>query len=249
MNKRRFFVLLTTLILATLVFTACDLTTLQDLGTTIRGSGNVVTQEEAITGFDKLDVDQGFLVNVRQGDDFSVVIRVDDNIVEHLQVAREGDTLRIGLEPGRQYSIQEATMEADVTMPLLAGLDLNGGSHVTLSGIKSSEQLDADLSGGSHLRGDIEAGDVKFDLSGGSDVELSGAADNLTVDASGGSHARLANLAVVDANVDASGGSHATVNPSGKLDAVANGGSHVSYLGNPTLGTMDEDNASSIGRE
>lgn len=249
MNRKRFLMLLTTLFISTLVLTACDLSALQSLGTTIRGSGNVVEQEEAIDGFDKLEVDHGFLVNVRQGDDFSVVIRVDDNLVDQLQVAREGDTLRIGLEPGRLYNIQDATMEADVTMPLLTGLDLNGGSHVSLSDIKSSDPLDADLSGGSHLRGDIDAGDATFDLSGGSDVELSGAAGNLTVDASGGSHARLANFAVLDASIDASGGSHTTVNPSGKMDAVANGGSHVSYLGNPTLGTIDEDNASSIGRE
>ena len=66
---------------------------------TIRGSGNVVTQEEAITGFDSLDVSHGFQVDVRQGDTFGVVIRVDDNLVEHLRVLKQGSTLKIGLKP------------------------------------------------------------------------------------------------------------------------------------------------------
>ena len=194
----------------------------------LTGSGNVVTQEEAITGFDKLDVNQGFQVDVSQGDSFSVVIRVDENLVEDLQVVKEGSTLKISLKPGRSYNLENVTLEADVTMPELTG---------------------ADLAGGSHLRGDVETGDVTFNLSGGSHLTLSGSAGDLTIDTDGGSHAKLANLAVVDASVNARGGSHATVNPSGRLDAVAKGGSHVRYLGSPTLGTIDTDGSSSFKQE
>ncbi len=194
----------------------------------LTGSGNVVTQEEAITGFDRLDVSHGFQVDISQGETFRVVIRADDNLVEHLQVVKEGNTLRIGLKPGRSYTLIDSTLEAEVTMPELAA---------------------ADLSGGSHLRGEIDAGDVTFDLSGGSHVTLGGSAGDLTVDAGGGSHAKLGNLAAVNANVEASGGSHVTVNPSGTLNAKASGGSHVRYVGSPTLGTMDESGGSSIKQE
>jgi hypothetical protein len=214
----------------------------------ITGSGNVVTQEEAMTGFDKLDVSDGFQVDVSQGDSFSVVIRFDDNLVEHLQVAKQGNTLKIGLKPGRFYNLRDATLEADVTMPELTGLDLSGGSHVTLSGLISAKALSADLSGGSHLTGDVEAGDATINLSGGSHATLSGSAGDLTIDASGGSHAKLAELVVVDADVEASGGSEVTVNPSGRLDADASGGSRVYYLGSPTLGKIDESGGSTVRR-
>jgi serine/threonine-protein kinase len=194
----------------------------------ISGSGNVVTQEEAITGFEKLDVSHGFNVDISQGDTFSVIIRADDNLIEHVRVVKEGSTLKIGLKPGRNYRLEDVTLEADITMP---------------------ELIVADLAGGSHLGGDIETGDVTLNLSGGSHVTLSGSAGDITVDASGGSHAKLAGLAVVDANVEATGGSHATVNSSGRLDAVARGGSHVTYLGSPSLGTMDLDESSFIQQE
>ena len=194
----------------------------------LTGSGNVVTQEEAITGFDRLDVSDGFQVDVSQGDTFSVVIRVDENLVEDLQVVKDGSTLKISLKPGRSYNLENATLEADVTMPELTG---------------------AALAGGSHLVGDVEAGDVTFKLSGGSHVTLSGSAGDLTIDADGGSHATLADLQVVNASVDARGGSHATVNPSDRLDSVAKGGSHVRYLGSPTLGTIDTDSSSSFKQE
>ena len=71
-----------------------------------------------------------------------MVIRVDDNLVEHLQVTKEGSTLVIGLKPGHSYSLRNVTLEADVTMPELTG---------------------ADLSSGSHLRGKVDVGDVTFE--------------------------------------------------------------------------------------
>jgi len=215
----------------------------------ITGSGNVVTQEFALAGFDKVDVSHGFKVDIGQGDTFSVVIRIDDNLVQHLEVVKQGSTLKIGLKPLRSYTIRNATLEAQVTMPELTELDLSGGSHGSISGFKSTKALDVDLSGGSHFRGDIEAGDASFDVSGGSHVTLSGSAQDLTIDASGGSHVNLADFAVTDADVEASGGSEATVNPSSRLDADASGGSRVYYLGSPTLGQIDTSGGGSVERK
>ena len=83
----------------------------------ITGSGNVVTREEAITGFDKVDISQSFSVDITQGEDFLVVIRVDDNVVEYLDVIKQGSTLKIGLDPSRSYIITNASMEAEITKP------------------------------------------------------------------------------------------------------------------------------------
>jgi len=216
---------------------------------TITGSGVIVTREETITGFDRVDVSHGFQVDLRQGDTFSVIIRVDDNVVEHLEIAKKGDTLRIGLKRNRSYTLNNTTLEAEVTTPELTGLELSGGSHATITSFTSTADFNADLSGGSHLRGDIEAGDVTFDLSGGSHMTLSGSAQDLKLDASGGGQIDLSGFSVFDANVDLSGGARATVNPSGTLDVDASGGSHVTYVGNPTLGKIDTSGGSSVERE
>jgi hypothetical protein len=193
----------------------------------ITGSGNVITQEEAIADFDKLDISNGFQVDVSRGDSFSVVIRVNDNLVEHLQVAKRGSTLDIGLKPGRFYNLRDATLEADIKMPELIGLDLSGGSHGTVTGFESTRDLVLDLSGGSH-------------------ATLAGAAGDVTIDASGGSEADLSGFSVADASVEASGGSEVTVNVSGRLDADASGGSRVFYLGSPALGKIDESGGSTV---
>jgi hypothetical protein len=216
---------------------------------TITGSGDLVTREEPITDFDKVDVSHAFHVDISQGDTFSVIVRVDDNLVEHLQVVKRGETLKIGLEPGLTPSVQDATMEAEVTMPELVGLELSGAVHATITGFKSMEALDVNLSGASDLRGDIEAGDAAFDASGASRVTLNGSAGDVSVEGSGASHIDLSDFAVADADVKVSGASTATVNPSGTLDVDASGASDVYYLGNPRMGDIETSGASSVKRK
>jgi hypothetical protein len=215
----------------------------------ITGSGNVVTQEEPISGFDKVDISQSFEVDISQGENFSVIIRVDDNLVEHLQVVKQDNTLKIGLKPNRNYTASNATLEAEVTMPELTGLDLSGASQATIAGFKSSNDLSVDLSGSSSLVGDIEAAKISFDLSGGSDANVSGSGQEATIDVAGGSQIDLSNFPVAEVTVNAAGGSTATVNASGKLNADASGSSQIYYLGDPTMGEIDTSGSSSVERK
>jgi hypothetical protein len=244
--KSKLFTLGSGLVLAVLLTGCCGLIPKQ---TTITGSGNVVTREEVFTDFDKVEVSHAFTVDISQGDSFRVVVRVDDNLVEYLEVVKQGDTLKIGLEPSPLRNVRNATMEAEVTMPELTGLELSGASDGAVTGFKSSQPLDVKLSGASSLRGDIEAGDARFDLSGASSVTLSGSAKDVTIGASGASVIDLADFPVADAGVEASGASTATVNPSGSLDVGASGASHVYYVGNPTMGKIDTSGASSVERK
>ena len=212
----------------------------------ITGSGNVVTQEEPITGFDKVDISYSFDVNISQGETFSVVIRADDNLVEHLQVIKQDSTLMIGLKPNSP-DMRSATLQADITMPELTGLDLSGASHVTITGFKSVQTLVVDASGSSHLQGDIVADTVSFNLGGSSEVILTGSAQNLIMEeAAGSSVVDLTDFPVVDASVKAGGKSQVTVNVSGRLDVDASSSANVYYLGDPTLGTIDTSGGSSV---
>jgi hypothetical protein len=225
---------------------ACALPELPSISQeSLTGSGNVVTQEEAISDFDKVDISHSFGVDISQGESFSVVIRIDDNLVEHLQVEKQGSTLKIGLKPDVSI-VSNATLEAEITMPELAGLDLSGASDATISGFKSTNNLTVDLSGASSLRGDIESGDASFDLSGSSDANLTGSGGNLTLDASGSSDVDLSEFHVADANLNVSGASTVIVNPSGTLNVEASGASDVYYLGSPSLGSIDASGASIV---
>ena len=234
------------LFLAVALLAGCTLT---DRILSITGSGNVVTREETITGFDKLDINHAFEAEITQGDTFRVTVRVDDNLLEHLEVVKTGKTLYIGMKQGPIYNFKKTTLEAEVTMPDLTGLEASEASEVTITGFRSAKDLNVDLSAASSLQGDIEAGDARFGVSSASEVTLRGSAENVVIDVSGSGEVDLSAFLVADADVDASGASEVTVNASGRLDADASGSSEIYYLGSPALGRINTSGTSSVERK
>jgi hypothetical protein len=225
-------------VLATVLVASCSI-----LVDGVRGSGRLIEWSEPVAGFTRVELSHGFQAEIRQGPDFSVAVRIDDNAVDYVVVRVSDDLLEVGLEPGRSYSV---TNEVAITMPALAAVGASGGSRVTVTGFSSESALAVGLSGGSGLQGELTSGDAVVDMSGGSRIELVGSAGDLEVMASGGSVAELARLSAGNVVVGVSGGSTAAVAPSGRLDADASGGSRVLYSGSPTLGSITTSGGSEV---
>jgi hypothetical protein len=214
----------------------------------IRGSGNVVTEEMELADFGAVEAANAFEVEITQSDTFGVTIRVDDNILDLLDVSKEGDTLRLGLERGVNLR-GDVTLEAEITMPDLDGLKLSGASRASISGFRSSEQIDIDLSGASSLDGDLEAGNTDIDASGASKVVLEGSAEGLTIVVSGASSLDLTDFTVNTADVTLSGASDATLRVQERIEPVdVSGASRLYYLGDPSLGDVTTSGASTVDK-
>jgi len=225
-------------------------------GVRVTGSGNLKTETFEFSDFTEVKVESGLQVELTKSSTFGVEITADDNVLEHIEVKKSGDTLVI--RPKWNTAFRSVTLSAKVTMPDLYKLELSGGSEADITGFNSSHGLSVSLSGGSHMTGDITSGDADFNLSGGSHVTLSGSTGDLDVDGSGGSHVTLSGSAddldvkgsggshfnleafsVSNADVNLSGGSHATVNVDGTLNVDLSGSSEVIYIGEPTMGNID----------
>jgi hypothetical protein len=216
-------------------------------GNGITGSGRALTREFDLAGFTRVAAGSAFHVRISQGAHFSVTVTVDDNLVDYLDVSRSGDTLRLSLKPN--VNIRNATLKAAVIMPELTGLDLSGATGTTIAGFSSEKPLAVELSGASHLRGDIQSGDVRFGVTGAATVELRGGAGHLKIKASGASTVNLEGYATKDTAVQADGASHVTVNANGKLEATASGASSIRYVGKPVSIQSHTSGASSVRRK
>lgn len=233
------------------LFAACDVDIDVDIddgdGETLQGSGNVVSEQMALADFTTVEAQNAFELQITQSDSFAVTVRADDNIMDLVDVSKEGDTLKLRLERG--VSLRNATLEAEITMPDLEGLDLSGASRASVSGFRSSGQLDIGLSGASSLDGDLEAGDVDINASGASRVVLDGSATGLTIEGSGASSLDLADFTVETAEVRLSGASDATVRAQERIDPVdVSGASKLRYLGDPSLGDVTTSGASTVDK-
>lgn len=209
------------------------------------GCGPVRTRTYNFTDFARVEVGYAFQVEVVQSDSYSVSITANEDIFNNIQVSQEGETLKIHLTQSATFG----TRKAEITMPDLRAINLSGAAKGTIKGFSSSDDFTLDLSGASKLDGDLTAGDVDFHVSGASTVELDGSAQDIDVDTSGASHVKLADFSVRNADVTLRGASSGTVNLSGKLDADLSGASHLEYVGEPTLGTINTSGSSTLRKE
>ncbi len=211
------------------------------------GPGNVVTQEMDLADFTAVEVENAFVVDVTESDSFSVTVRVDDDVLDLLDVSKVGDALRIRLK--RASRLRNPTLEASVTMPALERLTLSGASRVSLSGFATTDPVDLELSGASTLDGDLEAGSVDLEASGASRVALEGSAAEMSIIGSGASTLDLEDFAVDTAEVDLSGASEATINVQERIDPVdVSGASRLRYLGDPALGDVSTSGGGTIDK-
>jgi hypothetical protein len=191
----------------------------------VTGSGNLVSRSYDLDGFSQINADVVAQVEVTRGDAYSVKVEVDDNLEPRLQVSVTGDTLYIDL---KDAAYNKATVRAQVTMPKLTGVTLNGASTLT---------------------GELAGEDVALNVDGAGVVTLTGTAGRVTITANGASKALLGGLAAGDVDLDADGASRIEINASGAVTGKANGAAVITVTGSPTAVDVQTDGAARVTRK
>lgn len=212
----------------------------------VRGSGRSVTWEENYSGFSQLDFSNSIEAEVEYGDDYKIVLSIDDNLRDYVDINNQGEKLYLGLRDNVSYS--KVNFKVHITMPKISSLDASGASEVQISGFKSKQDLTLDLSGATELEGFIHVGDLFLDVSGASEVEFIGSAENLKIEGSGASELDFSDFKVETAHIDLSGASEVVVNVRERLSVDCSGASEVKYYGDPRMGDINSSGASRIRR-
>jgi hypothetical protein len=207
------------------------------------GSGKLTTREFELADFTAVDISHAFAANITQGSAFKVSVTADDNVMEHVKVAKTGSTLKIGMDP--EWNYRNVTLKASITMPTLRAVSLAGASSAAIEGFKSTDGFKANLLGASRLEGTIESNSLALEAMGASKATLKGAAKDAKLSAVGASQLNLSDFTLENADVSLAGASRAAVNAKAKLDYSLVGGSHLDYYGNPTIGKREAVGASS----
>lgn len=194
-------------------------------GNSVAGSDQLVSRSFDLAGFSRIDANNTAQVKVTRGEAFRVEIEVNDNLAPRLDVAVRGDTLYIGLQNG---SYSHVTLRAQVTMPELTGVKLDGAS--TLQGQLDSEKL-------------------SLNLNGASQATLTGTADLVSIHIDGSSQALLGDLDAAEVEVNANGASRIEIKTSGEVRGKANGASTITVAGAPTSVDVQTEGASQVVTE
>lgn len=176
----------------------------------VRGNGDIVQEERTIDNFTGIETGGVFRVYVEVGEEASLKIEAEENLMPYIVTRVKGSTLEI--DQRRNLNPREP-ITVYVTTPRLNKVVSSGASKIYV------ENIDSDS--------------FRLDISGAGKVKLIGEAEKFTADLSGAGNLDAFDFQCEDVDIDLSGASKAEIYCSGNLKTDLSGVGSVIYDGSP----------------
>ncbi|MGV7976436.1 MAG: head GIN domain-containing protein [Anaerolineaceae bacterium] len=202
-----------------------------------KGSGNVIRSEPSIAEFRAIKLTGGGELRLVQGSEYHLIIEAEDNILPHLTVELNGNTLNLGYEESlwKDRYVPTKPIIYTVTFSSLEEIILLGGAKIT-AGALDVPALSINLNGGMDLTMlDVYTDKLDIQLDGGANVKLSGEVGEQALTLNGAGAYSAEDLKSRDAKVVINGAGDAKVWATETLDVSLNGFGSVSYYGSPQV--------------
>ena len=220
-----------------LLLSACGITT-------VRGSGNVVTEGREVRGFEGVALSGVGKVIITQGDQESLTIETDDNLMRYIESEVRNGRLELRIADNT-IPIPRRSIIYRVGVIDLTALDSSGVGSLEMDAL-NTDSLEVTLSGAGDIGIDsLIATDLAVKISGVGNVDLAGQVETQEVDMSGFGNYNARDLESQTASVRISGAGNAVIWVLDTLDVTIGGAGNVEYFGNPNV-TRDVSGAGKI---
>ena len=220
----------------------------------VTGSGKMVTESFNVRDFDQIRLGTSGVLYIEQGDEFSLSVETDDNILPLLNVNVEMGVLTLRTEPATTM-LQFETIIYHVTLPELSAIDLSGSAEIRVEDFQA-EALNLNLSGsgdvvfmnldaksfttrisgsGNVTVENLSAETVRTEVNNSGEIRLAGKADSHEVKVSGSGDVLAEDLQVSGAQVTVNGSGDVIVWALEDMDVIISGSGNVQYFGSPNL--------------
>ena len=190
--------------------------------------GDYVSKEYSATDFRRLRFTGGWKAELRQGEEYAVILRFPENYRSYLSVKTQGRLLDIDFD--HSINMGGRHLEAEIVMPELTEVESLGGIDLQILGF-SGDELSLTVKGGSNIRGD------------------GGAYERIALNLQGGSNVDLLDLPAENVRVDATGAANVKVRMSGgDLTGSISGAGAIKYTGTVRRQDVTTSGVTSVGR-
>jgi len=73
----------------------------------------------------------------KYGDEFKIVVSIDDNLKQYIEIDKRGNKLYLGLKSNVSYS--NTDFEVHITMPIITNLEASGASEIKITGFNQNK--------------------------------------------------------------------------------------------------------------
>ena len=199
----------------------------------IQGSGKIVQIQKELNNFEKITVFAPINVEIKHGNEQSVSIEGDDNIVALLNTRVEQNTLYVEFPPNVSLNFKELKLKIQV--PHVHALSMVGSGAIQAINF-NEKSLNNQITGSGeiHLSNCITEV-MTMVVTGSGNIDASGKTKHLHVTIAGSGEVETLNFEAQYVSVDIAGSGEAFVHSNEQLDVQIAGSGEVRYRGNPQV--------------
>ena len=208
--------------------------------------GNKVLTEDprVLTGFERVTARGGLDVTLEEGD-FSVVVRIDENLQSYVQTSVDDGTLTISVDDANIRKKLPGP-HVIVTMPSLRDAETAGEGTLTASEFEGDAPVSLELTGSGKLLWSGRATELDAVLAGSGDMSIEGVADATELFLRGAGTLDARDLVADSASIELDGPGALSVTVNGRVDARAANGGTVDLFGRVVEGEIDSTAGATI---
>lgn len=209
---------------------------------------DLIRQDRSVTSFIGVSVSSGINLEITQINKHEVTVETNEKLINKVETRVEAGILKVYLSELNSINklFLRSPINVFVSMPEVNRIEASSGSDIRSTGAIKADKLKLDAGSGADIKLEIDANELLINSGSGSDITVWGTANLLKANASAGSDIAAAELRVKDCYASVSSGSDIIVHVSGSLDANANSGGDITYLGNPAQKTLNKSSGANI---
>jgi hypothetical protein len=231
--KTNRYIAITILILTVLVLSACRLPFVD----VVRGSGDLVTESRAVSGFNEVRLDGAGRLVITQGESETLEIEAEDNIIDELNSEVSGQTLVLGFQERflRTSILPTRNITYTLTVTDLTSITFNGAGELEMDSL-DTPALELVINGAGQINlDDLMADSLTVQISGTGTVNIGGQVTSQSVNIDGAGNYSAEDLQTETTEVDINGLGNGTVWATQTLSITINGGGSLNYYGSPNV--------------
>jgi hypothetical protein len=203
-------------------------------GERVEGSGKRGTDNRSLSEFNNLNVSGSWTVQLRQGNNHSVTVEGDDNLLPYIETKVEGKSLTIQPKKGTRLMFKEKAV-VTVNFVDMRTISLGGSNNLESPSLRG-DRLDFNLGGGGGAKFDnLDVKRFTANIGGSGSVNAKGKAEQQSYNIGGSGSVRASDLEGEKVNVSIGGSGSLRVWAKSHLDVSVAGSGSVAYKGDPKI--------------
>ncbi|MBI4928532.1 MAG: DUF2807 domain-containing protein [Anaerolineae bacterium] len=203
-------------------------------GDRVSGSGNVISEDRDVSGFDRVSLEGAGELIIEQGTSESLTVEADDNLMEYIITEVSGDTLRLRIKPNLSL-FGSNKIVYHLTVIDLNAIAISGSGKVTAETLDAKSLKLSTSGSGKFIIDQLTADSVEASTSGSGEFDLTGTASSVRVDINGSGKFLGGDLQAATGDVSISGSGQVTTWVTDSLEVRISGSGSVRYKGSPSI--------------